>query len=391
VPHMKQWGFEHKKLHDATYNFYSRSADFSDYVQWLQEEKYPDDPGKPIRLAEADERSRGEDKYRFLMGSNWNDEEHHETTWVANESIDYLENYDSEDPFFLFTSFFGPHQPFMPPEPWSDTYTAEDVELPPQLHAEMDNCPIYNVRGRGQREKHMEEFDEQQFRELIAGYYSNIAMIDHYIGNICDTLMEEGMWDDTMIIFTTDHGDHMSKYGMFGKAQMYDSCCRVPLVIKPPAGASGYPDRVDDVVNTLDCYGTCLDAAGDDNWEYDPMEAERIECESLWPFLQGEQPDRDNRTFSIIGGSADDNLCMCREGPLKLIRLARGEKEPLYEMYDLEKNPLETENIYNDPEYRQERDRLRKVLDEWWEEQKQNYERDDVKFGWRKREDSPYK
>jgi arylsulfatase A-like enzyme len=416
VPHLKSFGFQHKRLHDATYNIYSRSADFSDYVKWLQEKYYQDDPGEPIRRAEYDELARKErdDEMTFYKGSNWRTEEQHSTTWTADESIAYLRSVDRDRPFFLFSSFFGPHQPYAVPSPWNDRIPPEAVELPPQFYAEMADSPIFQARKSGGRKRHLDKWGEAEFKELISAYYGGVLMIDHYVGEIFATLEEQGLWDSTMIIFVADHGDHLGRYGILGKGSMLDSCCRIPLLVKP-AGASagnagsGAAQRpahsadvqgnvVQEIVNSLDLYGTILEAAGDENWKDDPMEAEGIEARSFLGLIERYRPDRsdyavresdvpswENETFSIIGREPDQALTMYRRDHLKLIRLARPDAEPLYELYDMRDEPLETKNVAEDPSYREARAELQARLDAWWAEQAERWHRPLVEFRWGQR------
>jgi arylsulfatase A-like enzyme len=158
----------------------------------------------------------------------------------------------------------------------------------------------------------------------------------------------------------SDHGDHNGAYGLFFKGQMYDSCCKVPLLIKPP----GSPDEGivrDEIVNTLDLYGTILEAAGDASWQQP-----HVEARSLMPLLRrSADVVWQNRTYSIIGADPLAALTMLRTEDLKLVRLARRDGEPLYELYDMQDQPVEVRNAYSDPAYEGRRERLKADLDAW--------------------------
>jgi arylsulfatase A-like enzyme len=193
-------------------------------------------------------------------------------------------------------------------------------------------------------------------------------MIDHYVGKLFAYLRRENLWDNTLVVFVSDHGDYNGAYGLFFKGQMYDASCKVPLLIKPPRPSHARVVR-DEIVNTLDLYGTILDWAGDTDWRQP-----HIEARSLIPFLQqaGHVP-WENKTFSIIGADPARNLTMLRGDHLKLARLARGDEEPLYELYDMDDEVVEVRNVLDDPAYQDEKRALQTELDAWWRLQAVRY------------------
>jgi arylsulfatase A-like enzyme len=170
-----------------------------------------------------------------------------------------------------------------------------------------------------------------------------------------------------MIIFVSDHGDYTGAYRLLFKGQMYDACCKVPMFIKP----AFYRDKGivrDEIVNSLDLYGTILDVAGDCEWK-----KENIESRSLTPLFNDTYKQWDNETYSIIGNDKNNNLTMIRKNNLKLMRLACGEDEAVYEMYDMNDEVVEVRNIYEDISYEKEKKILKKQLDSWWEDQSKKY------------------
>jgi len=369
VPHRKRFGFQFKKLHDACYNIYADDGKYSEYVKYLQQTCFKDDPQAPIRLSDADKASFHTDLFRFIMGSNWCEERYHVTTWTAQEAIRLIEEREQSKPFFLHVSFFGPHQPYQVPAPWNGRYNPADITLPLQFHEEMKDCPVFQELKAAAAARYKKTFDESAYKKLIAAYYGNISMIDHYVGAILKCLREHKLWDDTMIIFTTDHGDHLGQYGLFFKGDMYDSCEKVMLIIKPPNYGGGNR-KVTEIVNTIDLYGTVLEAAGIQDWK-----GTDIEARSLAPFLGDPNKEIrwDNETYSIIGQDPDKNLTMLRKDNLKLIRLARAGEPALYELYDMNDDELEARNVFNDTAYRGKRDEMKEQLDSWWAIQKRNY------------------
>ena len=360
VPHRARFGFDHKRMNDAPYSIYADDDRYSDYIAWLRNRQSGDvDP--VVRFDEDESAFKHDDWMRFIMGSNFRQEHEHDIPWVVDESIRFLRGRDPEKPFYLLTSFFGPHQPFEPPAPWNTLYDPSSIRLPPQFSAEMGDNPIFQATCAPRADKFRRAWDPGTYRRMIAAYYGQVAMIDHHVGKLFETLRREHLWDNTLVIFVSDHGDYNGAYGLFFKGQMYDAGCKVPLLIKPPRSTHAGVVR-DEIVNTLDLYGTILDTAGDAGWRQP-----HIESRSLAPFLQqaGHVP-WENKTFSIIGADPARNLTMLRGDHLKLARLARGDEEPLYELYDMDDEVVEVRNVLDDPAYQDGKRALQAELDAWW-------------------------
>lgn len=212
---------------------------------------------EPIDIATADESAlEVDDMRRFLLGTDWRTNEQHSNTWVTDRSIEYLKEH-REEPFFLFTSYFGPHQPMLPPGRWANMYDTDEITVPEELSNSLDDKPV----ARGSEDdaaSHFRRYDwsEEQYREVLAAYYGQVSMIDRGVGRILHALDELGIRDETLIIFTADHGDHNGQFGWFFKGTMYEHSVRIPLIIDDSAGAS---DAVcNRVVNNLDLYETIL-------------------------------------------------------------------------------------------------------------------------------------
>jgi arylsulfatase A-like enzyme len=367
VPHEEHFGFDYRRMNDAPYSIYADDDRYSDYIAWLRGDW--DRDVDPVTLFDEDESAfKHDDWYRFIMGSNFRKEHEHDIPWVVEESIRFLRTRDKEKPFFLFASFFGPHQPFEPPAPWNALYDPQSIQLPPQFGAEMQACPVFEETCAQRARLFKRLWPQEVYREMVAAYCGQVAMIDRYVGRLLDYLKGEDLWDDTLIIFVSDHGDHNGAYGLFFKGQMYDSCCKVPLLIKPAGFLDGGTVRAE-IVNTLDLYGTILDATGDAGWQQP-----QIEARSLVPLFYGSPNVAwENRTYSIIGANPAENLTMLRVDDLKLIRLSRGDRGPLYELYDMRDEPAEIRNVFDDPAYQDERDGLKAELDAWWVKQCAEY------------------
>lgn len=369
VPPEESFGFEYKQLNDLPGNIYANDGDHSDYVRDLANGSFRDDPHGPIRLFDEDEAQVfGGDLKRFILGSNWAAEPDHMTTWAADKSIAFLKHRDRDRPFFLFSSFFGPHQPYAVPAPWQGRHKPDNVTLPqPQLDA-MTGRPIFEATQREMADRIKNELTEADKRECLAAYYDNVEMLDHHIGRIFDQLRKQDDWENTLVIMVSDHGDHVGQYGLFFKGDMYESSVGVPLLIKQPGGAAGAV--CDRVVNTLDLYATIAQAAGCDAHAMD----DELECQSLRPLLDDPQADWNQGVMSIVGLDPQQNVTMFRRGLWKLIRKACGKDQPaLYELYDMREAVPDARDLWQDEAARAQIGDMAMVLDDWWLKQSRRY------------------
>ena len=369
VPAEKDYGFDFKMLHDAPYSVYANDDMHSEYIKWLKETRYKDDTTDVVALFDKDELYYPDNIYKFIMGSGWRTENQHDIPWTIEESISFLRNRRPETPFFLFTSIFGPHQPYLAPSPWDSMYQAGQIKLEKRFFADMSGSPIFQMNQAELAGRLHKQWENHKYQEVIAAYYGQISMIDHYIGKLFRTLKEEGMWDNTWIIFMADHGDFNGAYGTFFKGEMYDVSAKIPLIVKPAYPYDGKGSMMEILVNSLDIYGTILDIAGDRDWRDLPL----MESKSLMPVIMRKDGSWENKVYSIIGSQPDDNLCMLRWDDVKIIRKSMKHQDTVYELYDLSVDSLETRNVYEDPAYKDQAEKLQADLEIWWQRQAKRY------------------
>lgn len=356
-PMDRDFGFTHNLRHDGCQNNYDpeeprRSA----YIHWLAQTAYRHDPEAPIRFASADEACLQSDQYRFIMGSNWIvDESHHETVWTARQTARFIEQ-PREKPFFAQCSFFGPHQPFLCPGRWGVLYEPASIPLPEQFHAPSDDKPILRGKSTKGLLRNREEagWDEDAYRRVLAAYYGNISMIDHYLGEVFDALRRSGQWDRTLIIFTADHGDYAGQFRHFYKGSGYEGSAHVPMIVRHPYfGRRG--ERDDSPVSLMDLFATCLsageaiteDSAGRDSRDFTPL-------------LRGEHAAWDNAAWFKSG-----DCSMLVLNRFKLMRGPSVEGETVYEFYDLDEHPREWTNRINSEAHQAAIRAMRPRLDEF--------------------------
>jgi len=177
-------------------------------------------------------------------------EEYHYNTWIAERTNALLDEYaKNKDPFFLWASFFDPHPPYLVPEPYASMYDPDEVTVP-KLHPREHNLnsPFhklsqdtnpdtsqYRLSGFGIHGVHSHLRDEAHLRKQIAVYYGMITMMDKYIGQILDNLEARGLCDDTVVVFTTDHGHFFGHHGLVAKGPfMYEDLIKLPFIVSCP-------------------------------------------------------------------------------------------------------------------------------------------------------------
>lgn len=186
---------------------------------------------------------------------------HHPTQWIGDRSCQWLsEASTAPKPFFLQTSFIHPHPPFSPPTPWHKLYRAADMPMPKMAE---DNESLYLYTNYIQnRYKGRDAGRDLRLHQLIKSYYwASISFIDHQVGQLLATLEASNQLDQTLVIFTSDHGEFLGDYNCFGKRSYLDSAARVPLISRLP-GVFKPRTSCDSPVSLVDIMPTILAATG---------------------------------------------------------------------------------------------------------------------------------
>jgi arylsulfatase A-like enzyme len=278
----------------------------------------------------------------------------HPTNWIADQACELLRGFAAGDaPFFLQVSFPDPHHPFTPPGRFWDLYRPEDVELPASFHAPLHDAPppIAWLREQRRREPRLRvgygafACDEHEAREAIALNYGNIACIDQAVGRVLDTLRASGLDDDTVVMFTADHGDLLGDRGLMFKGGLhYDALTRVPFIWRDTADRRA-ATRSAALAQTIDIASTVLDRAG-------LAPANGMQGRSLRPALGGSAlPGREHLVIEEEGQRRDFGLD--RRNRLRTLRTARHrytvyDGQPWGELYDLQADPGQWRNLWND-------------------------------------------
>lgn len=222
----------------------------------------------------------------------------HPSQWVGDRSVEFLQKRSGDKPFFLMASFIHPHPPFSPPAPWNKLYrNTLPSPFVPESNSELTS---YHNRLQNQYKGLTVGIDMHLMAQMKAFYYACISFVDYQIGRIVAELKRLGIYDDTMIIFTSDHGEMLGDYNCLGKRSMLDCACRVPLMIK-----CGSCECRNEPASLCDIAPTVLSYAGID---YDKAEfdGEDLLCKHGREFVFSQYSNGDTGLYMIA--SATDKL-----------------------------------------------------------------------------------
>ena len=292
----------------------------------------------------------------------------HNSNWIADRSIEYIREH-RDTPFCLWASFPDPHHPFDAPEPWSWLHRPEDVELPRHMEQDLDRRPWWHraslegkpkmddpkLRAFRERSSRTPRQTPEQLRHLIANYYGMISLIDHNVGRLRIALHDQGLLDNTIIVYASDHGDWLGDHGLILKGPMaYEGLLRVPLLFEGPGIPAG--KTVDDPVSTLDVAQTICDYAGLKLPDGAHSRSLRglIEGGDTRPFALSEWDLRASR----CGVDLDLRTVRTRDAKLTL-ELNSGAGE----LYDLRNDPDEMENLFGVPAHQALQKQLTEMIE----------------------------
>lgn len=161
-----------------------------------------------------------------------------------------------EKPFFLAVGFVRPHVPFVAPQAYFDPYPHEQMILPPKVVNDWDDIPARGINYVNSVNANM---SEEQEKKAIAGYYASVAYMDKQVGKVLETLKEEGLEDNTIVIFTSDHGFHLGEHRFWMKVSLHEESVKVPMIIKVPGKSPAVCNSFSELV---DLYPTLAELAG---------------------------------------------------------------------------------------------------------------------------------
>lgn len=329
------YGFEHVEIAAD-----HADAACGDYLFWAREQNPNFDNLVGRENALPDNRINAPQAWRTAVP-----EELYSTSWIADRSQKWIAQKAEEDePFFLQMSFPDPHHPFTPPGKYWDMYNPDDIPLPKSF-GKSNLPPICKMReamedGSDPRDNQSPfTVTESEARQLIALTYGSITMIDDAIGRVLSQLEKSGIADNTIVIFTTDHGDYMGDHGLMLKLLLhYQGTIRAPFIWNDPTQKS--QDQIkQDLASSIDISATILARAG------------------IQPFngIQGRDLFSTKAPDAVIVEEDSQRTMIGFDRPQRIrtivtnrYRMSLREGEDWNELYDLQSDPHELKNLYED-------------------------------------------
>ena len=275
--------------------------------------------------------------------------EYHQTKWCADRAIEFLEQDRGGKPWLFSFNCFDPHAPFDPPAEYLKHYPAEEMPGPLFRESDLENQRKLEAVQFQSKSRRPEEFDA---KGIQAKYWAMIEQIDTHVGRMLDALERSGQADNTVVIFTSDHGETCGDHGLLLKGcRFYESLIHVPLIVSWP-GRFGEGVRTDALVELTDLAPTLLELAG-------LAVPDDMQGRSLLPVLEGRSAKHREfvrSEFYRAVATVQSFATMVRTERFKQV-LYHGHGG-LGELFDLETDPGEFDNLWEDPRLAKERHEL---------------------------------
>ena len=180
----------------------------------------------------------------------------HADGMAAQEAVDWLRERDTSQPFFLAVGMVRPHVPLVAPQEYFDMYPLENIELPFVPMDDLDDVPVPAETQTNDRKYGM---SEDQQRRAIRGYYASVSYMDAQVGRVLDELDAQGLTDNTIVVFTSDHGYNLGEHTTWQKLSLFEDTLRIPLLMAGPGIPAGNSTGI---VEQIDVYPTIAELAG---------------------------------------------------------------------------------------------------------------------------------
>ena len=295
-----------------------------------------------------------------LNATAWEYEDAFHSDWFTGDlAVSWIQKWDRRQPLFLQIGFPGPHEPYDPPQRFLDLYRDVDVPGPIYTDSELAYQPPQHMAHKESFQTttqssviNFEGASDEQIKDMRKHYYANITLIDQKIGEILTALDQQGVLDNTVLIFTSDHGDCLGDHRLPYKWLMYDPMVHVPLIIRDfRTSTPSTATFCDDLVSLIDIGPTILRYAG----------LAIPTCLEGNP-LNEAQPSGDPASGRNYVFCEDNYLVMIRSKAYKMVYYIAQEYG---ELYDLTQDPHELRNMWNNPEFQAVKCHLKNDLLDW--------------------------
>jgi choline-sulfatase len=282
-----------------------------------------------------------------------------EVTFHANRWLyDHVRS-DDDRPFMLTASYTHPHNPFTITEEYWNRYEHEDIDMPSVAHMPVEERDAWSQRYFYLIRQDEHKLTDGMIRVARHAYYAMISYVDDQVGKLLDTLDKTGLAENTIVIFTADHGDMMGERGMWYKFNPFEWSVRVPLIARVPEGAQG---RIENKgVSLLDLLPTFLDAATNGN---PPELIDPVDGKSLLKMCHGEDDSRiDDVMMEYTGEGVYSPCFMLRQDGFKYVHC--DDDPPM--IFNLNEDPKELVNLAGNPEYANVEARMATEIQKRWD------------------------
>lgn len=273
------------------------------------------------------------------------------STVFADEAISFLESTDNDEPFFLYVAFMAPHDPRNPPEKYRNFYYENRPPLPANYMPQHPfNTGAFSASGRDEGLAPWPRTRET-LSDQLCEYYGLITHLDEQVGRILDTLGKSSHADNTIVVYTADHGLAMGSHGLLGKQNVYEQSMRCPLILSGPGIPKGQSS--DSYTYIHDLYSTLCQFA-------EVTQPTGIDSRSLQPILK----DKSTTVHQSIYLPFQDNQRAVSDGRWKLHIYPKVNHRLLF---DLSSDPHELSNLADHPDHRDELVKMETLMSDWRE------------------------
>jgi len=263
---------------------------------------------------------------------------------TAEKACELIRSHKTE-PFFLAVGFVRPHVPFVAPKNYFEPYPFDKIDLPKKVDDDWNDIP---QRGINYVTSINGQMSVEQQQKAIAAYYASVAYMDAQVGKVLNTLKEQGLEDNTIVVFTSDHGYHLDEHDFWMKVSLHEESVRVPLIIKVPGKKALICDSF---VELIDLYPTLADLA---NLEV----SIHIQGKSLKHTFDNPNHVVREMAFSV---SQDGKSFFLRDEKFAFIQYEEDASEGI-ELYDMQKDPKQYHNLAYEAMYSITVERFRQKL-----------------------------
>jgi len=263
---------------------------------------------------------------------------------TAKKAVELIKKHKNER-FFLAVGFVRPHVPFVAPRPYFEPYPFQTVKMPEKVKGDWDDIPkrginyVTSVNGK---------MSLEQEKKAVAAYYASVSYMDAQVGKVLNTLKKEGLEDNTIVVFTSDHGFHLGEHSFWMKVSLHEESIRVPLIIKVPGKK---PAVCHSFTELLDLYPTVAELTG-------LTTSKHLQGKSLVKTLDNPNHKVRNMAFSVSQGG---RTFVLRTDKWAYIQYDEDAASGM-ELFDMKKDPKQFTNLAQKPEYRRTVTKFQKKL-----------------------------